>query len=303
MNIRRLNLNLLFVFTTIFEEKSISRASDKLAISQPALSASLKQLRDFFHDEIFIRSPQGMMPTTLAKKRYPQIRDLLHDLEQIITADEHFCPERVNRTFTLAMPDFRSALLLPKIMEKIKPYQPNIKINIKYVNYFEEPQYFLDKHINLGIGFVKKPSNLWHYEHLREDKVVIIGNKKNPFMKKKTLTLEDYLQAQHISFIQNAFDERNRGDAPLKKKEFQLKNTLIQTNSIFNLYYFLKNNTNYISTFSHTFTSFYQKEFNLGMRDLPYEAEPVSLGFLSHKKHEDDVGLIWLKDLIRPIMI
>lgn len=303
MNIRHLNLNLLFVFTTIFEEGSISRASEKLAVSQPALSASLKQLREFCNDEMFVRTPNGVIPTDFSKKRYPEIRSILNELEHLITDQDEFKPEDVKRIFTLAMPDSRAALLLPELVKKLKPYRSNIKINIKYISCFNNPQKFLDENISLGIGCINKPSKLWSFEHIYDDRAIIVAHKKNLLIKKKRLTIKDYLNARHIAFVQNAFDERVWGDLSLKRKELKEKNTLVQTDSLFTLYYFLKNNRDYISTFSHVLTQHYQKGYHLAIKELPFTPEKISIGFITHKNQKEDAGLNWLKNMMRSLII
>src|ERR1700678_3860045 len=72
--LRQADLNLLVVFAVLAEELNVSRAAERLLLSQPAVSRALQRLRDMFHDDLLIRSSSGYEPT-------PKGQRLLHELE------------------------------------------------------------------------------------------------------------------------------------------------------------------------------------------------------------------------------
>jgi LysR family transcriptional activator of mexEF-oprN operon len=81
-NFKNVNLNLLVVFAVLMRERSITRAAGTLALSQPAVSNSLKRLRALFGDDLFTRVSQGVVPTSRAHSLY---QNLLPSLETIET--------------------------------------------------------------------------------------------------------------------------------------------------------------------------------------------------------------------------
>lgn len=78
-----LNIDLLYVFTTVAELKSINKSSDVLLLSQPAISKKIKQLEDYFGKKLFIRSPRGMALTPAGELFYSQSKKVLHDFNSL----------------------------------------------------------------------------------------------------------------------------------------------------------------------------------------------------------------------------
>ena len=81
-NIRSVDLNLLPVFEAVYEEKSLSRAAVRLAMTQSAISHALSRLRFVFRDELFVRQSRGVIPTPAADRVYPKVRDALASPER-----------------------------------------------------------------------------------------------------------------------------------------------------------------------------------------------------------------------------
>ncbi|NUF34492.1 LysR family transcriptional regulator, partial [Acinetobacter oleivorans] len=76
-SLARIDLNLFRVFATIYKEKNLTRASEQLFLSQPAVSHALARLREHFNDPLFIRDGHGVMPSILAKRIWPNIEQSL----------------------------------------------------------------------------------------------------------------------------------------------------------------------------------------------------------------------------------
>ena len=81
MKLNNLDLNLLVVFKTLFEEKNVTKASKKIGITQPAMSNALNRLRYLVKDDLFIRGPRGMRPTPRAIDLSLPIQTALNNLE------------------------------------------------------------------------------------------------------------------------------------------------------------------------------------------------------------------------------
>ena len=73
MNFRQLDLNLLRVLAAIHRTGSVTAAGKALALSQPATSNALARLRDYFADDLFVRSPAGLKPTRLCERIAPDV--------------------------------------------------------------------------------------------------------------------------------------------------------------------------------------------------------------------------------------
>ena len=103
MNWRTIDLNLLVVFDALAQDRSVTRAGQRLGISQPALSHALARLRHTLKDELFLRTPQGMVPTAKAEQLAEPIRTSLKNLRDALAEKTLFIPERAERRFVLMM--------------------------------------------------------------------------------------------------------------------------------------------------------------------------------------------------------
>jgi LysR family transcriptional activator for leuABCD operon len=103
-NLRSLDLNLLTVFEAVYEAGSITRAADRLALSQPATSHALSRLRDACADDLFVRVGQGIVPTPVAKRVYPEIKKALDGLRRAVGEARGFEPATSSRHFRISIP-------------------------------------------------------------------------------------------------------------------------------------------------------------------------------------------------------
>src|SRR5262249_55998887 len=83
-NIRSVDLNLLVAFDALFDERSVTRAADRLAVTQPTVSGLLKRLRRTFSDQLFLRTSHGILPTPRAEALAGPVKDLLASAQTLV---------------------------------------------------------------------------------------------------------------------------------------------------------------------------------------------------------------------------
>ncbi|WGS25646.1 LysR family transcriptional regulator [Bradyrhizobium sp. ISRA464] len=118
-----MDLNLLKVFDAVMEERSVLRASQKVALSQSAVSHSLARLREMLDDELFVRTATGMQPTARALTMAPQVRQALRSLEAAVELPT-FAPAVSTKPFTLAANDFTTMVLAPPLLKILSREAP-----------------------------------------------------------------------------------------------------------------------------------------------------------------------------------
>jgi DNA-binding transcriptional LysR family regulator len=126
MNFASFDLNLLRVFDALMNERSATRAGDRLGLSQPAVSAALARLRHACADTLFIRSANEMVPTPRAEDLHGPIRSALAEIERTLAGEGHFDPATATRTFTLMGADFFSSFVVPKLSAAMRKAAPGI---------------------------------------------------------------------------------------------------------------------------------------------------------------------------------
>ncbi len=129
IQLRDIDLNLLVVLDALLQERSVTRAAEKLHLTPSAVSHALKRLRELFDDELLLRDGRRMRPTVRAESLAESLPRLLAQIARTIEAPEAFDPATSTRTFRLAAPDF-IAPLMPSLLRDINTEGPGIKVEL-----------------------------------------------------------------------------------------------------------------------------------------------------------------------------
>ena len=128
MNIHAFDLNLLKVFAALFAEGSVTKAAERLGVSQPAASTSLRKLRDALGDPLFVRAGHKLTPTAVALELRPEVEKALTAISGLLDYGTDLDPARLNERFWLSGSDFFSELMMPRLLETIRLSAPNLQI-------------------------------------------------------------------------------------------------------------------------------------------------------------------------------
>ena len=128
MDLAGVDLNLLVVFDALMA-RHVTRAGERIGLSQPAMSAALNRLRYLLKDELFIRRSDGMQPTRKAQELAIPLGQALLQIQTALEP-QNFVPETEVRTFKLATNDFAASILLPSLGSRIGELAPNIDLRV-----------------------------------------------------------------------------------------------------------------------------------------------------------------------------
>ena len=119
MHISRVDLNLFIVFATIYDEGSVTRASQKLNLTQPAISHALGRLRLLFDDPLFERQGHAMVSTPLARSIIEPVRHSLRGFEVTLNKLDRFDPATSQKQFNLGLRDVLESNVLPPLVKRV----------------------------------------------------------------------------------------------------------------------------------------------------------------------------------------
>jgi LysR family transcriptional regulator, transcriptional activator for leuABCD operon len=128
LNLRSVDLNLLPVFEAAYEERSLSRAAERLAMTQSAVSHALTRLRALFHDELFIRQARGVLPTPAADRVYAKVRTALGSVRDSVTDMRGFDPKTSERRFFVAITHPLGPMIAVRMRERLATSAPKVEI-------------------------------------------------------------------------------------------------------------------------------------------------------------------------------
>jgi DNA-binding transcriptional LysR family regulator len=150
LNFRTLDLNLLRVFDVVMVERNVTRAADRLAMTQPAVSNALRRLREAIGDELFVPGSTGVTPTPQAVALWPAVRDAMSGLRELFDP-QGFDPALDERRFTLAMADATAAVILPPLLARTE--RTRIALQIEPLT-TRDPRALLERGaVDAAIGF------------------------------------------------------------------------------------------------------------------------------------------------------
>ena len=130
VNIKSFDLNLLAVFMTLWDTRSVTRASDRLALTQPAVSHALRRLRDAMGDELFVNAKGGLVPTSRSEALIGPVREALEKIHGALREQETFVPSLAQREFNIAAGDLVEFSIMPQLVEHIRQQAPGIVIRL-----------------------------------------------------------------------------------------------------------------------------------------------------------------------------
>jgi len=172
------DLNLLHVFDTLIELRSVTRAADRLGLTQSAVSHALRRLRQALDDPLFTRSPQGLQPTARAEEMAAGIHEGLRRLRGAVSP-ARFDEAQARRRFTIAAGPYFCALLIPALIERIRREAPAVSLQVVPVG--EQLATLLDRGtVDLALGAFARMPGRFSAETLYEEDMVWVAAANNP---------------------------------------------------------------------------------------------------------------------------
>jgi len=199
MNITDIDLNLLVFFDVLMRERNVSRAAEKLQISQPALSNALARLRKQLEDPLLIRTSRGMEPTEKALALHEPVQQAIRQLHDALIPSQPFDPGISHLHFTIACMDGVQYPLMARVVERLQKQAPKISLNLI------PPGEHLAEQVERGgvdlaiDAFVEGLSDACHKRKLMTDGFSCVCRKDHPlFSRFGEFTMEAYLTYPHL---------------------------------------------------------------------------------------------------------
>lgn len=189
------SLELLRCFAELHRERHLTRAARRVRLSQPAMSRALGRLREVFGDELFVRTPRGMLPTPRADALAPQIEAVLAAASALVQPVD-LDPARLARQFTIATADMYEAYLVPPLAEALAKAAPGVTLMTRPVNE-QTADALVAGRIDLLIGVAAAlPADAMRAK-LFDDLFVCVVRDGHPAVGKQ-LSIEKYCELSHV---------------------------------------------------------------------------------------------------------
>ena len=299
MQLNRFDLNLLISLDALLHEKNVTRAAERVFLSQPAMSAALQKLRDYFGDQLLVRVGREMELTPRGLSLVEPVREALLKVQTTLGTQPSFEPATVRRTFTVIATDEAVPELIPKVLGRLAREAPMVQCHIEQIsqNSLTRLTYGdADLAVSLDImrlyGLKVFPDTL-RTQVLRPARWICVMAKDHPF-KGKTLSLEDYQGLSHIVARPNGHT------APVEEHVRRLigmdLNVRASTQSLLETLFMLPGSP-FSATVPERLVKMVAPLLPLKTYALPFDALDGQEILIWHKRNEPDPGHAWLRSL------
>lgn len=194
---RQLDLNLLVALDALLAEGNVTRAAQRLGLSQPAMSHALNRLRALLDDPILVRTPRGMVPTPRAEELAPAIRAALDDIDRALRGRPAFDPSTSTRSFTIAAVDHGELVILPPLLARIAVEAPGIDLLVRPLRLDLIESELESGAVDLAFGVLNAGDNFATFrQRLFHESFVCLVRADHPTVG-ETLTLDEFVALDH----------------------------------------------------------------------------------------------------------
>jgi DNA-binding transcriptional LysR family regulator len=196
MNIAEFDLNLLVVFDAVLAESSISRAAERLDLSQPAVSNALARMRKATGDRLFVRLANAMVPTPYAQAIADPIRQALASIRVSLGASQEFDPATSQRSFAIYLTDLGEAYFLPRLLARFNRTAPGVRIHTRPMPPESAENALRTGEVDLAIGNLPDLGAGFFMQRLFRDRYVCVVRKGHPVIGER-ITARQFAAASH----------------------------------------------------------------------------------------------------------
>lgn len=295
-----LDTHLLRVLYLVLQERSVSRAADRLGITQPAVSSALKRLREITGDELLVRTRNGMTPTERAEGLLGPTRAALDAIDSILVQAEPFEPAKSKRIFGVGAPDYFDAFFLSNLIERFRRAVPNGRLNVRPLSLDVDFERLLEEgELDVVIGNWPRPPEYLRTTPLFDDEVVCMVAERHPLAKKEAISAEDYLAAQHLAPVRYAGGVRGAIDDHLHK--LGVKRDIRVSLPYFHVAPYVLITTDLIFTTGRRFAAHYAKFLPIRILPAPLDFPPLRFYQLWHERTHTAPAARWLREQVASV--
>lgn len=298
MRFKNLDLNLLVALNYFLTEKNVSRAAEKMFISQSAASNALSRLRNFLNDDILIQVGKKMELTPRAKELIEPVRNILVSIDSQIIHQHDYNPCEQEVVFKICVSDYTLVTFVPKILQHVQ--EEGYLIEFDFLPQSSDPIRTLEQgEADLLIIPRTYASDKHPYQELYEENFVCIASQNHGRIQHK-LDLHNFLEEKHIVMQPPNFSESYE---TLIMKKMHIERQIAMTSYSFSAIPELVAQTEYLATLHQRLAEKYANLLQIQIFPLPFDFPTMPQVIQWHRLRNHDSRLIFFNQMLKEVCL
>ena len=292
MNLVQFDLNLLKALDALLRERNVTRAGQRIGVSQPAMSGTLARLREVFHDELLVRVGRNLELTPVAQELCEPLRQCIERIEHMMDHRRPFTPARESHSFTVAASDYAAFMLLPPLLDRLSREAPGVTVKFTQLDARSPGLLANDR-----IDFVVMPSEIettYPGELLFIDRWVCVAWSKHPDLVDH-LSADEFCALPHIGYELPEHDGHSVADVHLSL--LQIRRRVAATTESFLMAPFLLRGTRLIAVTHHRLAERVKDAADIRIFDSPYPMPDIHESIYWNPRHAGTPSHRWLRSI------
>ena len=295
IELRKLDLNLLLVFSAVMRERSVAKAADRLYVGPSAVSMALSRLRYAIGDQLFVKTSTGMDPTSRAIALWERLAPALSSIEASIRAVRSFDPAREQRSVRFAAPDDLDVALLPKLSARLAHEAPGVRMIIRPADYRTLIDRLDSGDADIALSATPRSLDKRHrFQGLYDEPFAALYD-RTQLGTSGDLDITTYVETPHL-FRSLSGDFRGQIDDALAAMGKE-RNVAIALSNFSAAPFLLKAQRSLINM-PEVAAYFFAEEYDLELSELPISVPPFPVSTIWHARSDEDPFHQWFRGLV-----
>jgi DNA-binding transcriptional LysR family regulator len=288
------DLNLLIVFDAIKQAKSLTRAGRRLGMSQPAVSHALGRLRHLLKDDLFVRTPEGMVPTPRAERMAGPVHAALQELQVTVESDD-FDPLQASRSFTIAANNYGARAVVPGLVRRLAKSAPSVVLEVRPSGTLHVLDQLDSGGVELALSTLTDGGDRFKCVGLMDDEYVVIFANSHSLSAEADMSIESFAALPHIAITSSGDDTHFIDDALADHGLTRFVSAKVPLHSLI----LMLVDSEAIAVVPRRVAADLVVICPLAMRPLPFPSPRVALSMIWHRRLDNDPAHRWLRGTLR----
>jgi len=294
MELSDIDLNQLVLFQLLMVERRVSKVADKLGLTQPAVSNTLAKLRRQFGDDLFVRTPKGMMPTPFAEQLAEPLGYALGMIHGGLNQHSRFDPATDKRSVTIGMTDIGEIVFLPALVERLRELAPGVSLTTVRTTATTLRDDMESGKVDLAIGPLPQLKAGFFQRRLFRQRYVCLFRKGHA-LDRKGLSLADFKAAEHLVIV-SAGTGHGKVDDLIQRAGIE-RITRLTVPHFVSVGHILRR-SDMIATVTERLAESLAEPFDLAFRPHPMDLPEVAINVFWHAKVHRSPAHQWLRGVV-----